>query len=283
MKKNSKRFQIENNVLIRCNTDARKVVIPEEVTEIGDYAFYCHFNLVSVTIPKGVKKIGKKAFFGCGLTSIIIPNGVTEIGAYAFEACTSLKSVVIPDSVNRIGNYAFLACTSLKSVIIPDSVTEIGDYAFRSCTRLTNVVIPNTVSKIGSFPFYHCKIHELHSKPINITNGLCIEGKKLLYCSDRSLTTIIIPDGISEIGEKAFARLNLRKVTIPNSVTKIGNKAFFECARKSGSEIIDNIQIIGDFADQSLLTIVYKGSKSQWEKVEGSEQDDLKDIVVFDA
>ena len=192
MKKNSKRFQIENNVLIRCNTDARKVVIPEEVT-------------------------------------------------------------------------------------------EIGDYAFRSCTSLTNVVLPDTVSKIGSFPFDQCKINELHSKFINITNGLCIEGNKLLYCSDRSLTNIIIPDGISEIGEKAFAGLNLRKVTIPNSVAKIGNDAFSGCARKSSSEIIGNIQIVGDFADQSLLTIVYKGSKSQWEKVEGSEQDDLKDMVVFEA
>ena len=56
-------FKIENNVLIRCNTDARKVVIPEEVTEIGDYAFYCHFNLVSVTIPKGVKKSEKSVFW----------------------------------------------------------------------------------------------------------------------------------------------------------------------------------------------------------------------------
>ena len=144
------------------------------------------------------------------------------------------------------------------------------------------MVLPDTVSKIGSFPFDQCKINELHSKFINITNGLCIEGNKLLYCSDRSLTNIIIPDGISEIGEKAFAGLNLRKVTIPNSVTKIGDKAFCECARQSDSVIIDN-QIIGDFADQSLLTIVYKGSKSQWEKVEGSEQDDLKDIVVFEA
>lgn len=72
-------------------------------------------------------------------------------------------------------------------------------------------------------------------------------------------------------------------MTIPNSVAKIGNDAFSGCARKSSSKIIGNIQIIGDFADQSLLTIVYKGSKSQWEKVEGSEQDDLKDIVVFDA
>lgn len=63
MKKISTQFQIENNVLIRCNTDARKVVIPEEVTEIGDYAFYCHFNLVSVTIPKGVKKSEKSVFW----------------------------------------------------------------------------------------------------------------------------------------------------------------------------------------------------------------------------
>ncbi|WP_407427730.1 leucine-rich repeat protein [Treponema sp.] len=62
MKKISTQFQIENNVLIWCKTDARKVVIPEGVTEIGIHAFDLHTNMVSVTIPKTVKKIGKKAF-----------------------------------------------------------------------------------------------------------------------------------------------------------------------------------------------------------------------------
>ena len=43
-----------------------------------------------ITIPKGVKKIGKSAFEGCSsLTSITIPNSVTKIGEGAFSLCSS--------------------------------------------------------------------------------------------------------------------------------------------------------------------------------------------------
>ena len=43
----------------------------EQVTGIGDNAFYCYFDLTSVTIPNGVTSIGERAFSGCtGLTNI---------------------------------------------------------------------------------------------------------------------------------------------------------------------------------------------------------------------
>ena len=40
---------------------------------------------------------------------------------------------------------------------------------------------------------------------------------------------VIIPDGVTEIGEKAFWRKNIESVTMPNSVTMIGAGAFMYC------------------------------------------------------
>ena len=93
-----------------------------------------------VTIPKSVRKIGKRAFQNCkSLTSLTIPDSVSEIGHLAFLKCSGLTSVTIPDSVSEIGHFAFLKCSSLTSVTIPDSVTKIGDYAFYDCNSMTTV------------------------------------------------------------------------------------------------------------------------------------------------
>jgi hypothetical protein len=40
------------------------------------------------------------------------------------------------------------------------------------------------------------------------------------------LTSVTIPEGVTSIGETAFANNRLTSVTIPNSVTSIGKKAF---------------------------------------------------------
>ena len=73
-----------------------EIVIPEGVTSIGDYAFYCYLSLTEITIPDSVTSIGRQAFWYCSsLTKINIPNSVTSIGAWAFEGCTSLKAIYI--------------------------------------------------------------------------------------------------------------------------------------------------------------------------------------------
>ena len=85
----------------------------------------------NTVIPNDVTTVGEDAFFGCtSLTSVTIPDSVMTIGNSAFEDCTSLESVTIPDSVTTIVDYAFSGCTSLASVTIPDSVTSIGFEAF---------------------------------------------------------------------------------------------------------------------------------------------------------
>ncbi|MGI6493726.1 MAG: leucine-rich repeat domain-containing protein, partial [Candidatus Methanomethylophilaceae archaeon] len=52
-------------------TDLSSVTIQENVTSIGDYAFYYCISLTSVTIPGSITFFGESAFEGCtGLTSV---------------------------------------------------------------------------------------------------------------------------------------------------------------------------------------------------------------------
>ena len=103
-------FVIENGILERYTGDAKHVVIPVGVTEIGDGAFKDCKSLESITIPESVTEIGDWAFEGCAsLESIKIPEGVTEIGGAAFNYCMALTSITIPHSVTQIGGSAFPA------------------------------------------------------------------------------------------------------------------------------------------------------------------------------
>lgn len=127
---------------------ATKVVLPDSVTSIGNYAFYSCNGLTSVTIPNSVTKIGKYAFYSCnGLTSVIIPDNVTSIGFGAFYQCTSLTSVVIPDNVTSIKGYSFNRCIRLISATIPYSVKSIEEYAFFNCKSLTTINFNGTMEQ----------------------------------------------------------------------------------------------------------------------------------------
>ena len=75
----------------------KEIVIPNNITSIGDRAFSICTRLTSVTIPNSVTSIGFCAFFGCSsLTSVSIGNSVTSIGVGAFSMCESLKEVTMP-------------------------------------------------------------------------------------------------------------------------------------------------------------------------------------------
>ena len=102
-------------------------------------------DLISITIPYGVRSIGDSAFGDChNLTSITIPNSVTSIDDSAFEECWSLTSITIPDKVTSIGERTFFRCVSLTSITIPNSVTSIGEDAFWGCDNLKTIYFNGT-------------------------------------------------------------------------------------------------------------------------------------------
>ena len=221
------------------------IVIPDSVTRIGDGAFRGCKSLTDIVIPNSVTSIGDNAFEYCfSLSNLVIPDGVTSIEDNAFEGCYSLSSVVIPDSVSCIGFGAFKNCSSLTDIVIPDSVTSIGGYAFGCCESLTDIVIPNSVTSIGDNAFWYCKSLSSVVIPAGVTS---IGARAFCECS--SLISIVIPDGITCIGESAFCVCSsLSSVVIPDSVTSIGNYAFAYCKSLTDIVIPNSVTSIGDNA-----------------------------------
>ena len=237
------------------------VAIPDRVTTIGNWAFDGCSSLTSVTIPDSVTTIGSSAFSGCsGLTGVTIPNSVTTIGSSAFSDCSSLTSITIPNSVTVIEWGVFSGCSNLTSVAIPDSVTAIGNYAFSGCSSLTSVTIPDSVTAIAFSAFSRCS----------------------------SLTSVTIPDSVTTIGDGAFsscdslqefsgkfasedgrclviegvlnsfAPAGITGYTIPDSVTTIGSSAFSDCSSLTSVTIPDSVTTIGSsaFSGCSSLTSI---------------------------
>lgn len=71
-----------------------------------------------------------------------------------------------------------------------------------------------------------------------------------------TLARIVIPDGVTKIGDHAFQSCNsLVSVVIPGSVTKIGQEAFKECCNLESVVILDSAMIIGNRAFENCLNL----------------------------
>ncbi len=188
----------------------KELIIPNSVTNIGNYTFYNCSSLTSIAIPTSVTSIGESALRGCsGLTSINIPNSVTSIGESAFYDCSGLTSITIPNSVNSISRYIFSGCKGLTSVAIPNSVVSIGYGAFYGCSGLTNITIPGSVTSIGESAFEGCR----KMSSVFMSNELkLIKANTFKGCT--SLSSITIPEKVEVIYQEAFAGCSLTEVKV---------------------------------------------------------------------
>jgi uncharacterized protein YjdB len=124
------------------------------------------------------------------------------------------------------------------------------------CTSLTSITIPNSVTNIGICAFAVCKNLVSIIIPNSITS---IEVGVFSDCT--SLTSITIPKSVTSIEIDAFSYCtNLTSVTIPNSVTSIEEAAFYKCNK--------------------LSDVYYKGTKSQWNKVNIDNSDNSNDPLL---
>eukprot|EP00939_MAST-03C_sp_MAST-3C-sp1_P002964 g2964.t1 len=150
---------------------------------------------------KGIRKIGKGAFYECGLKSLVLKEGVEEIGDKAFRECYSLKSATLVKGIRSIGNWAF-ADTAITSITMKEGLEEIGHGAFYDCSSLESVTLVKGIRSIG---------------------GAAFEGS--------AITSITMKEGLEEIGGGAFGKCHkLRSITFESfPKRKIGDKAFIDC------------------------------------------------------
>lgn len=127
------------------------------VTAIPDYAFNNCEKLREISIPKGVRKIGRGAFGWCAeLRKVRLPGGLDDIGSQAFAYCARLADIGIPKSVRHIGANCFSFCKSLISISLPPALNELESYAFSECISLRRAVLPANSRMLGEMIFAGC-------------------------------------------------------------------------------------------------------------------------------
>lgn len=92
---NDSDFQIRAGVLEKYNGSSANVIIPDNITYIGEQAFK---NCI-------------------GLTTIKLHSHIISINDNAFENCKNIKTITIPESVITIGRQAFFGCDNLSKII----------------------------------------------------------------------------------------------------------------------------------------------------------------------
>ena len=234
-----------------------EVKFPSSLTSIGVRAFSGCSALTEIKLPAGLKSLDPAAFMACGIKSVAIPGGVEVIKGNdanfdpgPFSDCKDLTTVVVSPGVKRLGESAFRDCYALTTVVLPHGLTEIGKWAFSGCGKLTGLTIPSTVTEIGYEAFDACN----------------------------SLGSINIPGSVKRIGEYAFKRCGLwdgdpglHTVIIEEGVQEIGKCAFEYCKRLSYVKLPDSLQVIGDLAFwncESLVSLkIPRGVKNEWGKM----------------
>lgn len=206
----------------------------------GNIVIPSHISYYGENYP--VTKIGDHAFYGCeGLSSVIIPNTVTRIEEEAFYGCSSLESITIPSSVKYIEYNAFrLGYVGEEVTVLSINITDLKawcefDYfdgigrTYCLCLNgelITDLIIPDGVISIPGRTFSNCV----------------------------GFTSITIPEGITTIGDYAFACSMgdpTTYVTIPSSVVSIGYEAFSRSFDSNKTIIISNLSAWCNIDDEN--------------------------------
>ena len=197
------------------------ITIPDQITEIGDYAFYGNPTLKTVNFHAGITRIGMGAFYETLLTRVTIPNPDYEIGNSCFSN-SQVSSITLPQGMKKLGRHVFFYCTNLTSLTLPEGMEEIGMMCFGSCS-LTSVNLPSTMVKLDS-----CSLQDNPFTSINLKNVEFVGRQAFSQCTN--LRTVTSNGMLEEIDGAAFTRCPLTTAYLPEGMLTINMNAYFRCA-----------------------------------------------------
>ena len=246
------------------------VSFPEGFTTLGSYTFKgttsIPSSLMYVTLPSTLTSIEQYAFTYCNsLKELIIPEGITSIPKEMASYTSSLERVVFPSTLVSIGELSFRTSNLSGGVVIPEGCTTISSYAFKG-SGVTSVTLPSTLETVGQDIFYDCiSITTVNSKsPIigyrmfyncdsltSITLENTVEIREQGFCNPDNgilnITELVLPEGLTSIGNYAFARSKLTSIVLPSTLTTMGQNIFY------GSTTLQKIVALNSGFGQSMF------------------------------
>jgi len=140
-----------------------KYDVPENVTELGDYAFYGNTSISEVSLPEGLVRIGNFAFDGCtSLGNVAFPTSLTEIGDYAFLGSAMTEIKLENTQVETIGANSFLS-VKCEILTLPNTLKSVGEWAFPS-GNVTKLVLPASLEYIGEKGFCMTTLQDVYAE-----------------------------------------------------------------------------------------------------------------------
>ncbi|UKI47616.1 MAG: leucine-rich repeat domain-containing protein [Clostridiales bacterium] len=188
-----------------------KAILPDGVTNIGDYAFAYCTNMTELNIPQSTESCGDKysVVKGCRkLEKLTAPANVLQ----GSMSLASLKTLVINGGTSSMGSLS--GCGNLETVVLPEGLTDITTRAFKDCKNLTTINLPSTLTTINQNAFEGCeKITSL-----TMPSSLKTIGKNAFLNS--GLENVVLNEGLTEISGGAFDNTKITSIKIPDSLTR---------------------------------------------------------------
>lgn len=201
-------------------TDGDNVVIPSNVTSIGNY---CFANSGLTSLPAGINRaditLSDHVFANTPLTSVDISNW-TVVKHGTFQECRSLISATLGNSLTSIEQYAFYECTSFTTVTLPASLNNMGNYCFHN-TALTD--LPAGFHDCATFGEHI--FQGTHMTSITLPDGMkTVPAYMFSNCA--SLTSVDLND-VKTLGNFAFSGCSLLSSVTAPAVVTVGEDAFY--------------------------------------------------------
>ena len=207
-----------------------------------------------IVIPARAREIGDRAFWGCtGLRQVVFPEGLEVVGERAFKDCTGIKQIDLPAGLKSIGSEAFYE-TGISELVIPESVQSIGSEAFSYCDNLRKVTILSKKFEVEYFwgdanfggPFAGNRLNDLV-----LSEEMTYIPKTLFGSLEfEKGYVLVLPETVTDIGDNAFAGIEIERVVLPDSLEVIADGSFF-CANVAELIIPDGVKSIGSGAFNS--------------------------------
>ena len=195
-------------------------------------------NIKSVILPDNIKEIGWYAFSCCyNMQLNRLPESLEAVSYGAFLYCKSIALNKIPNNVKRIDGRAFERCRGISSIELSSKLESFDCGAFEDCENISEIEIPATVKTVTSSGIYGVihfdfKVSE-QNENFKSENGVLYskDGKTLYKIPNSKVGNIYyIPNTVKKIVRNALCELkNLNTLYIPSSVTEMESLAIVNC------------------------------------------------------